>query len=682
MEESVKFFLKTLTEGDRRLISVLENFKLLVVDEFQDLDDAQFQFIKLFKKAVPSLRIVAIGDLAQNIYRFRGTSNEFLRTRLQKEIDPLLKTYTLTTNFRSTSRILDTINTVFRDEIKGGHILPMKPSKITKLGNKPKYYEYAVNPTPGVGEYEQLTAETILPIIQRAKSENKSVVLLFPAVKCASFNIITSLLRDYSRRLNYNLDLHQISKEDTTSITVPITYNPKDNVSPVQFSSFHAAKGLEWDIVFVIDVSDSMYDIRDNDEDTEGFIAEKTNLLYVGLTRSVQELYIFANANKGGRHRLLASLGNELSDVIDLTQWGKEDHSPKSEHSLKPIAVTDLVRHLPQYPEIFDRVKKVSQNILTRQKTGEPMKYNNVYKEMIKRNREMAFGTFVDWKIKQQLCFGDTRCFQDILLDTLEFFSGIGRFLSKKEAYEDYETRVTKLKMDFLDSDINPTTPIEQFVNTSRYIAMHNGKYHSYIDTLKQLVKRIEYKIRLAASKADPSLKEQYIISQARDFFTKGNMGEIQCIYAPSSKYMGLPDGFENFVENNNVTNVIIDTLDSLNATTDNLYGDIAVEYSGDRIIIGEMDLYTDEQDGIMIEIKCSSIINPQELRDTGNCKNLLQLLAYVAMARHGTIKKNIRWAFLLNPLTSTYERYDLESWSQEDSHEFMLCLNDLCKLV
>ena len=682
MEESVLFFLENLKLKTPSLVAVMKTFKLLVVDEFQDLDDNQFLFIKLFKSIQPELRIIAIGDLAQNIYRFRGTSNEFLRTRLQSEIEPDIKTYTLTTNFRSTEKILDAVNRIFHEEIKEGHILPMKPSLTTKRGLKPRYYEYAVNPTPGIGEYEELVAKTILPIIYRGKKENQSVVLLFPAIKCTAFNIVTSLLRDYSRKAGYNLDLHQISKEDTTSTTVAFTYNPKDEDSPVQFSSFHAAKGLEWDIVFVINVSDSMYEIRDYEEDSEGFIAEKTNLLYVGITRAAKELYIFANANMGGRHRLLAALGSSIDEVLEMTQWGEEDHTPKCSGSLKPISVTDLVRTLPQYPEIFARVKKISQNIKTQQKMGTEMKYDYVYNEMKKRNREMAFGTFIDWRIKQILCIKECRSFQDTLIETLEFFSGIGRFLSKKEVFEDFETRVIKLKIDFNDSDINPQTPIEQYVNASRYIALHNGKYHGLIEGVQRLVDEIVVKIRNAAAKSEPTVKEQYILAQSRDFFTRGTMGEIQCVYAPTTKYMGLPQGIKTFVEKNDATDIISDALNTYGISSENISGDVAIEYSKNRIIIGEMDLYTDSNEGAIIELKCSAITSPQELRDTGNCKNLLQLLTYVAMGRHGVIKKRARWGFLLNPLTSAYECYDLDTWSDSQSLEFMECLDDLCALV
>ena len=96
-------------------------------------------FVKYFKKYNPDLQIVAIGDLAQNIYRFRGTSNEFLRTLLQREVIPDLISLNLTTNFRSTQSILKFINYLFQPEIKEGHILPMVAPDKCLAGIKPHY---------------------------------------------------------------------------------------------------------------------------------------------------------------------------------------------------------------------------------------------------------------------------------------------------------------------------------------------------------------------------------------------------------------------------------------------------------------------------------------------------------------------------------------------------------------
>ena len=121
---------------------------------------------------------------------------------------------------------------------------------------------------------------------------------------------------------------------------------------------------------------------------------------------------------------------------------------------------------------------------------------------------------------------------------------------------------------------------------------------------------------------------------------------------------------------------MVIDCLRSVGSGMRFLEGDIALET--ESLIIGEADMWTQECGGVLLEIKCGTAKRVAELRDTGNCKNLLQVLAYVAMGRHGVIPLKTRWAFLLNPLTAAWERYDLNTWSMEESREFMDCLEEL----
>jgi superfamily I DNA/RNA helicase len=129
-----------------------------------------------FKSINPSVQIIAIGDLAQNIYRFRGTSNEFLRTLLKQDIDPQIKTFTLTMNFRSTKSILELANAMFEEDIRDGHIRPMVPGPNAEQGMKPKYFEFAINPGSGTGEYEELVALELLKLIEHAKANHLSIV--------------------------------------------------------------------------------------------------------------------------------------------------------------------------------------------------------------------------------------------------------------------------------------------------------------------------------------------------------------------------------------------------------------------------------------------------------------------------------------------------------------------------
>jgi hypothetical protein len=672
MEQGVLFFLNLMEKRDPRLMKVLLNFKILIVDEFQDLDEHQFTFVKEFKVIQPALRIIAIGDLAQNIYRFRGTSNEFLRTQLN-DLIPDLKSFELTTNFRSSKQILNFVNTIFKDEIKEGHILPMSAPHEAPEGYKPKYYEYAKNPGKGYGEYEELVALALLPMLKEAKSKGKSVVLIFPVLKCPSFQMITALLRAYSRREGYSFDLHQIAKEDETCLTVTFDYDPKDPNSPVQCSSFHASKGLEWDIVAIINMSDSLYEMREGEEDSEAFYAEKTNLAYVGVTRAAEELYIFANANNGGRCRLFARLGADIDTLMNTTYWGI-DQSDYEIGRLKPIGVTELIRKLPQNPDLYDRAIKCSEHIkCISTNTGQRVTLEDTYNEMKKRNRELAFGTFIDWKLKQLICSGKSRALQDIIV---ELFNLTGLYLSRNTAYEDIEERLIKLDIYFLNSDKEPKEELIRYITASRYIAMFSSRMRSMVPGVKVMWKEVSDRIIEVSTKQAPSMKDEYILSQANNFYLKNIITEIQAVDAPPYLKQGLPDNIEEFV--NGILEPgclsIKTCAKSVGVALDTpIYGDVSLE--SETLIVGEADMVMGD---LLIEIKCGTHTNPVELREAGSCKNLLQILSYVCLGRHGMLPLECRTAALINPLTGSWEVYDINGWPMENSKEFMSILEEL----
>ena len=672
MEQGVKYFIGLMATRDYRLVKILSKFNKLIVDEFQDLDEYQFQFIKNFKEIQPNLDIIAIGDLAQNIYRFRGTSNEFLRTRLF-DIAGDLESFELTTNFRSSKQILSFVNCIFKEQIKNGHILPMKAPDSAPEGYRPKYYEYAKNPGKGYGEYEELVATTLLPIIKDAKKAGKSIVLIFPVLKCASFQMITGLLRAYSRRDGYSFDIHQIAKEDETCLTITFDYNIKDPNAPVQCSSFHASKGLEWDVVAIINMSDSLYHIRDDEEDSEAFYAEKTNLAYVGVTRAAEELYIFANANSGGRCRLFSNLGKGIDTIMDTTYWG-EDEDDYEEGRLRPVGVTDLIRRLPQHRDLYDRAIKCSESIkIISQNIGTTIPLDYVYDEMKKRNRELAFGTYIDWKIKQLICTGKSKTLQDLIL---ELFNLTGLYLSKNTAYENIEERLTKIDIYFLNSDKEPNEELIRYVTTSRHIAMFSGRMRAMVPGMKVIWEDVGKRIKQIASKEERTIKEEYILSQTNNFYLRNIVTEIQSVDAPNHLKQGLPDDFEEFIEA-----ILEPACLTIKACANSVGIKAMSEYHGDisleskSLIIGEVDMVIDD---LLIEMKCGTSTNPVELREAGSCKNLLQILSYVSLGRHGTMALECKKAALLNPLTGSWEVYDVESWSNKDSMEFMNVLEEL----
>lgn len=78
-------------------------YTTILVDEFQDTDSHQMMFIESF----PNSDIYCCGDSLQNLYSFRGTSNEYIK---RLSIDPTWDKIRLHTNYRSTNQICDYAN--------------------------------------------------------------------------------------------------------------------------------------------------------------------------------------------------------------------------------------------------------------------------------------------------------------------------------------------------------------------------------------------------------------------------------------------------------------------------------------------------------------------------------------------------------------------------------------------
>ena len=100
--------LRLFRERPAVLNKYREQFKHIMVDEFQDTNWAQYELIKML--AEPRRNVTVVGDDDQAIYKFRGAS---LANILQFKDDyPDAATVALTDNYRSHQTILDTAYTV------------------------------------------------------------------------------------------------------------------------------------------------------------------------------------------------------------------------------------------------------------------------------------------------------------------------------------------------------------------------------------------------------------------------------------------------------------------------------------------------------------------------------------------------------------------------------------------
>ena len=95
-------------------------FKYILIDEYQDTNQAQFILTKLLSKK--SVNICVVGDFSQSIYSFRGANYRNLETFRHDFKD--VKVFELSQNYRSTQKILDSAYSIISKN-KGHPILKL-----------------------------------------------------------------------------------------------------------------------------------------------------------------------------------------------------------------------------------------------------------------------------------------------------------------------------------------------------------------------------------------------------------------------------------------------------------------------------------------------------------------------------------------------------------------------------
>jgi ATP-dependent DNA helicase RecQ len=84
-------------------ISSIINKSVLLLDEFQDVNDEEWKLVQTIINKAGNVRVIAVGDDDQNIYGFRGSSN---KNMLEFKEKYNATTYSLIKNYRSSSQIV------------------------------------------------------------------------------------------------------------------------------------------------------------------------------------------------------------------------------------------------------------------------------------------------------------------------------------------------------------------------------------------------------------------------------------------------------------------------------------------------------------------------------------------------------------------------------------------------
>jgi DNA polymerase III epsilon subunit-like protein len=257
----------------------------IFVDEFQDVNDIQFEIVKTMFTA--GVHVTCVGDISQNIYTFRDSNIEYIQNF--DHYFPGANVVTMRNNYRSNKQIVDLANAICT------HHLPMQSYKGTDTNAEVPIVQFC-------DSVHRHNIEVVRIIKKKIKTYDEfqpcSIAVLCP------HNRYLYPIRDMLSRQGIEctiLDQHTNQHATSTS-----------SYAPICLSTFHKAKGLEWDHVLLIMMHDDILPISKDD------VEEGRRLLYVGVTRAKMSLHmLFAPIyNRARMTRYLSELSRTVNNVV------------------------------------------------------------------------------------------------------------------------------------------------------------------------------------------------------------------------------------------------------------------------------------------------------------------------------------------------------------------------------
>lgn len=242
-------YLKLLIDSPRSMESLSKNFRYLFIDEFQDTDSLQIEFI-VNLSVNAKIPLLVVGDIKQGIYRFRGanvTAFKIISELLEQEGRSVVE-HNLVKNYRTAKDVLNKIEDIFSNWRKIGLLTNDEPMKSTR----PK--------SPAINSYiecdEPISEEAIIKLynemVQRPKEkEDTNRVLCILVRTNREVSTINELLTKQCEDCNIPI---QIVKEGTLFKSLAakdlnaLLYswlNPEDSLALFELSQTAFSKPVE-----------------------------------------------------------------------------------------------------------------------------------------------------------------------------------------------------------------------------------------------------------------------------------------------------------------------------------------------------------------------------------------------------------------------------------------------------
>jgi DNA helicase-2/ATP-dependent DNA helicase PcrA len=342
--EDVLLLTSAMLEEERDVRErVQDQYRYFTVDEYQDISPVQQRLINAWLGTRTDICVV--GDPAQTIYSFAGATPVFLNTFTQRF--PEAQVIRLSTGYRSTPEITFAANSLLRTGAMGQELVAFnshgsKPSvqgfrdeqaeiagilsDITALltaGTAPQEIAVLARTNAQLSAVERAMNKENIPYqvrnterffdrtdvrdflkqVRQASvipSEDSQWIdelrsIAQPFLTGESIDGIAALLH-LGRELDANPNFSpKTLRGYLREVEDRVQQNNPPTMPVITLATLHAAKGLEWERVFLMGASEGILPLTDSRNSaalTDAVIAEERRLFYVGMTRAKADLHI------------------------------------------------------------------------------------------------------------------------------------------------------------------------------------------------------------------------------------------------------------------------------------------------------------------------------------------------------------------------------------------------------
>ena len=293
-DDLVGLALRVLTEQPEIAAQYREKFRFISVDEFQDIDEPQYRLIA--QLAPPGANLCVIGDPDQAIYGFRGADASCF-ARLRRDYAPA--EVRLTRNYRSSGTIVAASAQMLGSREGAESIVRAMQERITihAAPTERAEAEFIVQTIEGlIGGHSFFSVDSgragrgrHRPVVRRLRRALPHRCAVGAADRGA--RALRHPVREEWRRMR-----SPIPRTGSRS-----TRNPRPSVIASSLLTLHAAKGLEFRVVFIVGLEDGILPLRFGAEEPS---AEERRLFYVGMTRAEDRLFLLRASQRRWRGRV------------------------------------------------------------------------------------------------------------------------------------------------------------------------------------------------------------------------------------------------------------------------------------------------------------------------------------------------------------------------------------------